>query len=129
MTEPPKSSNTALAWISFLRARVEDERSLAQVAGAGGWWEPTGPGIAVDGRIRARIFTGSGVQTDHDVAMHVAAHQPHRVLADLDAKERLLDLCEQQGDRLNPALLDVLVAFAEPFQDHPDHPESSWEEM
>ncbi|EFL19903.1 DUF6221 family protein [Streptomyces sp. C] len=122
------SSNPALVWIAFLRARVEDERSLAQAAGAGGWWEPTGPGIAVDGRITARILTGAGVQTDHDVAMHVAAHQPHRVLADLDAKERLLDLCERQGGRLAPALLDVVVAFAEPFQDHPDHPENSREE-
>ncbi|MEU5811541.1 hypothetical protein [Streptomyces sp. NPDC047718] len=47
-------------------------------------------------------------------------------LDDLDAKDRLLDLCEAQGGQLDPALLNVLVQFAAPFHDHPDHPEYTW---
>ncbi|GGS38236.1 hypothetical protein Snoj_27830 [Streptomyces nojiriensis] len=113
-------------WIAFLRARVDDERSLAQAAtAASGWWEPSGPGIAVDGRILTKVFTGHGAAADHDVALHLACQQPVRVLDDLDAKERLLELCERQRDRLDAGLLAVLVQFAEPFRDHPEHPDQS----
>ncbi|MFF4456585.1 DUF6221 family protein [Streptomyces goshikiensis] len=59
---------------------------------------------------------------DHDVALYMAVHQPVRVLDHLDAKQRLLDLCEDQGAGLDTALLAVLVALAEPFHDHPGHP-------
>ncbi|MFD9520856.1 DUF6221 family protein [Streptomyces sp. NPDC059979] len=118
----------AADWIAFLRRLIDDDRHIARAAMDGGWWEPTGPGIAVDGRIMAQVSTGSGLQAGHEVVLHMAGNQPVRVLDELDAKERLLDLCEHQGERLEPALLAVLVQFAALFHDHPDHPENTWEE-
>ncbi|MGW1764499.1 DUF6221 family protein [Streptomyces sp. NPDC002073] len=119
---------TPARWIGFLRARVAEERRLAHAAAVDGWWEPTGPasgrvGLEAGGRTFASVLTGRGTAGDHTVIRHILANQPGRTLEDLDAKDRLLDACEPLGDGLPPQLLAVIRQFAEPFQDHHDHPE------
>ncbi|RSS94249.1 hypothetical protein EF903_06845 [Streptomyces sp. WAC05292] len=114
-------------WIAFLRARVDEEKRLAHVAAADGWWDTTEPGarrfgIEADGRLLASVLTGRGVQADTEVARYILSHQPQRALEDLDAKEQLLEHCERLGEAIPPQLLAVLRQFAEPFHDHPDHP-------
>lgn len=113
-------------WIAFLRARVDEEKRLAHVAAADGWWDPTVPGarrfgIEADGWLLLSILTGRGVKADHEVAQYIVSHQPGRALEDLDAKEQLLDHYERLGDSIPPQFLAIVRQFAEPFHEHLDH--------
>ncbi|MFJ5143023.1 DUF6221 family protein [Streptomyces sp. NPDC088707] len=129
LERPADGHARAGLWITFLRARVEEERRGALAASGDGWWEPSDPGTArygvmAAGRVIAPVLTGRGPAADEEVTFHVLRNQPGRTLDDLDAKDDLLDLLDQFPDGLLAArLLDVVKKFAAPFHDHPDYPE------
>lgn len=90
--------------IAFLRARLAEDEQAARAATAGPWewrhehgelWQPkpdgwldySGEYIAGPGD-RATLF-GPGM-TPHADAVHVARHDPARVLADIEAKKQTI---------------------------------------
>ncbi len=124
-------------WTDFLRARLAEERhstesaALALVEDAPVWWDLTEPGSArfgveVSGKVIAPVLTGQGHWADHEVALHIVRNQPGRVLDELDAKEKLVDLMDHWASDTEPPsgqLLAVVREFAAPYRDHPSHPE------
>lgn len=124
-----RPTTEAQTWIGFLRARVAEERDIAERAAADGWWEMTEAGgsrlgvQAENGRVLTPVFTGRGWWADHEVADHIIRNQPLRALAELEAKSLFLDLCEQQDGPLPAGFVAVLRQYAEPFHGHPEHPE------
>ncbi|MEV7358190.1 DUF6221 family protein [Kitasatospora sp. NPDC091276] len=76
--------------IAFIRARLdEDEREALAVLWAGS-------GNRLDWTLVASATIEIGTETigtdDRNVASHIARHDPARVMAEVDAKRRLLDL-------------------------------------
>lgn len=124
---------TAVEWAGFLEARVKEELEAADALTPYGWWELTEPGArrlgvqGMGGRVFAPILTGSGHFVDQATAMHIVRNQPRRTRDDLLAKLMLVSLLKAQlADEMAPLvgpLRMVVQQFAEPFIDHPDHPE------
>jgi hypothetical protein len=111
----------------FLLARIaEDEDAVRQITAAADadyaarWSLPASATVDVGDD---SFYTG-----DRRLAQHIARHDPARVLADCDAKRRIVKLhavttsgdcvaCDQQ--------YDVLRLLASPYADHPDY-RSEW---
>ncbi|MBV6697453.1 hypothetical protein KV557_09985 [Kitasatospora aureofaciens] len=120
--------------VTFLRARLdEDERAavdtLTPAANIGRFrgkpvqrWQVTlnGRGLidADGGRSRARDVYPAEAQ-------HVARHDPARVLAEVDAKRRIIDECEGAVNHDSRGMLSmadsILSLLALPYRDHPDY--------
>lgn len=129
--------------VEFLRARLAEDRATAQAATAGPWGafvraevyvEQTG---AEDGHLVAELPDCGDHDSDRPAdAAHIARHDPARVLAEVAAKEAILDEClgvQEQADRdwndpgLNAmagAYLDVVKLLAAVHAGHPDYDES-----
>ncbi|MER7765192.1 DUF6221 family protein [Streptomyces sp. NPDC097619] len=124
-------------WVDFLRARIREERESTEAAactvgdGTPHWWDLSEAGgrrfgVLSAGRLFASILTGRGHFADHETALHLIRNQPLRVLDDLDAKARTVDLLAVLHQRDDPAaaeLLPVVQGFAASYIDHPDHPD------
>ena len=68
---------------------------------------------------------GIGVATEQEVR-HIARHDPARVLAECEAKRRIVELfpdAAQDGDGWNDAGYSVLRDLAAVYADHPDYRE------
>lgn len=78
--------------IAFLNARLDDDERLASAASPGPWSEnaESDEVMAVDGITVCDGFALSGNQLRATVA-HIARHDPARVLAEVEAKRRILD--------------------------------------
>lgn len=86
--------------IAFLRARWDEEeadaRSAAEVYGARWWWNPAFGLVKgdPDSDPEATSIFSLGEETVaevwSEVGPHIARHDPARVLADIDAKRRVL---------------------------------------
>ena len=129
--------------IAFLRARLDEDEWSARHAFADhnsatpNWCEPTtgvvdtgGPGI------EDLIAIGDG-----PIARHVARHDPARVLAEVDAKRRIIDdhpiltawkICTRCSDFHNtepvnkiPGPCLTLRLLALPYNTHPDY-QKTW---
>ncbi|MFE7513814.1 DUF6221 family protein [Streptomyces sp. NPDC057540] len=123
--------------IAFLRARLNEDADLALAASPGPWHpgEEHDEVLAVDDIVVAEGFALSGRQLRATVD-HIARHDPARVLAEVDAKGRLVDLTSgmlsaAEGDSevdhyggLDAAEA-VLRATALPFAEHPDY-QDAW---
>lgn len=101
--------------VIFLRAQLEEDERGGGVEGDG-HWECTSTGVLDLGGIEG--FDGV-VQGPRDAIYHMARHDPARVLAEVEAKRRILDvavaLAETQGDgpvgeRLMKDASDLLLA-------------------
>ncbi|MEU6632855.1 DUF6221 family protein [Streptomyces parvus] len=123
---------TAAEWAAFLEARVTEELAAVDALAAHGWWELTEPGarrfgVQADGRVIAPVLTGSGHFADQATALHIVRNQPNRARGDLLAKLMLVNLLKAQlaeeGAPLAGPLRLVVQQLADPFIDHPDHPE------
>jgi hypothetical protein len=57
---------------------------------------------------------------ESDLAAHIARHDPARVLAECEAKRRIVEMHAYQEEHFTP---DELRALALPYADHPDYRE------
>lgn len=110
------------ALITFLRARLDEDERWARAAAAdvGATWNPsggypeTGPLLVTSAKDHERVI----VDETADVVMHIARHDPARVLADVAAKRQIIELVI--GAYAGYAVLPLLAL---PFDGHPDYRE------
>lgn len=80
--------------VAFIKARLNEETSLAQAAGAGEWTTGTHP--SDECRIEGddlTIYDEGGHSPDQ--ARHIALHDPARALRGIEAKRRIVDELER----------------------------------
>ncbi|MFE9335259.1 DUF6221 family protein [Streptomyces sp. NPDC007063] len=98
--------------VAFLRARIDDDETVARKAADD--WEPDPDASAWMG-------------TEFDVTPHVLRHDPARVLAEVEAKRRILrwhldeECCSVCLDDVEGCPL--FRALAMPYASHPDYRE------
>lgn len=137
--------------IAFLRARLAEDEQIARAATSGPWearpvvygpadegwgppdlWEIAAGQVTVVGH---QMHEGGGVYTVAD-ARHIAGYDPARVLREVEARRRVVELCEPplievtnplHGERSflpgqgAPWGEPVLRLLALPYADHPDY--------
>jgi Family of unknown function (DUF6221) len=97
--------------VRFLKARLDEEADLAQRCDGDGCGEWSAHGHTVD-------FCQVDLPGFHPaIALHVALHDPARVLREIEAKRRIL--ARHARDRW-PS--DDLRDLASPYTGHPDFP-------
>ena len=116
------------ALIEFLRARLDDDERTAREAGSrsvnwsvNGTWHLEGVEHDVVGEEEAFCHP-------HNVE-HIARHDPARVLREVDAKRRILELYDVSTSRelkldAWELMKHAVRALALPYADHPDYDES-----
>lgn len=117
MTTPPQTERTTLA--AFLLEQIAEDERVAREATAGPWverydtaWGP-GPNDMV-----IRPDDAIGVED----LRHVIRHDPARVLADCEAKRRIVIHAEMAGGHgAQLALQHVLRFLALPYADRPGY--------
>ncbi|MFG3311847.1 DUF6221 family protein [Streptomyces albidoflavus] len=120
--------------IAFLRARLDEDEAVARAASPGPW-RPDEEGdevLAVDGIVVAEGFALSGRQLRATVD-HIARHDPARVLAEVEAKRRIVQAhakwCEGRCEAKYPeggfdaAHYWSVKSLAAVYADHPDYRE------
>lgn len=141
--------------IAFLRARLDDDEQTARAAGqlpaedpwdsdpTAHWRAKTSPYHGVGGAVRWYVEDGheDGVvghvdpqaAQDDDIARHIVRHDPAQVLAEVDAKRRVLDYAEQRAaikqgeddddwENIQEATLGTVLRFLTlPYAAHPDY--------
>jgi hypothetical protein len=127
--------------VEFLLARLAEDEQAALAAAAPHkaareWWvDPwyDGTGDRADIRTRLGIITSGTGGFEAVPAEHVARHDPARVLAEVEAKRRIVDAFvrhdEESSDPCESCwaqgLGEALRLLALPYADHPEcHP--SW---
>lgn len=129
------------ALIAFLRARLdEDEQSAREAAADGPEWRLSQGAIYPSDTMShpGVIVTGPYGYLDRVHGEHIARHDPAHVLADIEAKRRIIERAAGYADMEwiddNPqrigsgnaeeVLAEVLTLLALPFADNPDYDES-----
>jgi hypothetical protein len=129
--------------VAFLRARLDEDEQTARAASAGPWRvnsetyaekisDATGTDIVAGGRWggEASVFEST------EDALHIARHDPARVLADVYVKRCIIDQftmielpAESNGDTAAVGayvkMTGVLRLLALPWREHPDY-RSEW---
>lgn len=130
---------------AFLLARIAEDESTARAAvkvvdsreTAGWYWSDAGDAVFLDGT-SVPIACGPWKQLmDQPSARHIVRNDPERVLADCDAKRRILDAHGSAQDAATAAAHDdparsvrlgavdvlgrVLRFMAVPYADHPTY--------
>lgn len=84
--------------VAFLRARLDEDEAVARAAEPGPW-STNGYEIVTraDDRDLADVYGGGGSTPDH-----IARHDPARVLAEVEAKRRIIEMHETE-----PAIPEV----------------------
>ncbi|MEU4256293.1 DUF6221 family protein [Streptomyces fradiae] len=118
--------------IEFLRARYDEDERVARHAVDGPWEDPLGGPIR--GGYEMRFVIAQQVQRWNST--HIVRHDPQRVLAEVDAKRRILDefvtsltgkdkefdetfgLTDWEFESTADPLLRLLAL---PYADHPDY--------
>lgn len=100
--EPEAKDPAVTELIDFIRARLDEDERTAHEARRGPWH--------VDGGTVYATHITDQIVDYTDSAEHVARHDPARVLAEVDAKRKMIALC-------GPPLIDVT-----PFGTAPDAP-------
>lgn len=121
--------------ITFIRAQLDEDERLAHAAGAepgcSGWAEWYVDGMSARGNSTARRDTGVLIvrhSWPNELA-HIVAHDPARVLREVEAKRRILDEYEVQRRRTYFADAEVteyvgdtiLPLLAAPYADRPGY--------
>jgi Ser-tRNA(Ala) deacylase AlaX len=115
--------------LDFLRAQLDEDEQIARegIPFGTGQWQAEDSGLIRDSE-GGCVVHDDGEQ-DRATAEHIARHDPARVLAEVDAKRRILDRWEaSQDDNLPPealiALDEVVKVLALPHADRPGYRES-----
>lgn len=121
----------------FLLARYADEEAVARACETPGPWH-VGPVDSVTSDVAvAEVYGPEGA--DDEVAEnvyatdaeHIALHDPARVLAECEAKRRIVEIATDQirlsarekWDNWRDMATQTLSALALPYADHPDYRE------
>lgn len=122
--------------VSFLRARLDEDEQIARAASDLGasWYVDgrTGEVAAVqpdpepgDSAVLVTCDSyGLSAAVEEEQAVHIARHDPACVLRDVEAKRRIIDLCdtEIQGDTDGAVTASsTLYLLALPYADHDDY--------
>lgn len=101
--------------VAFLRERLDEEEQLANAASHAGLGVDVGP----DGKI---------VSENPDAQDHIATWNPRRVLAEVEAKRRIVilhgsgsDPCDAHDASYLSIPCDTLLLLAVPYAGHPDY--------
>lgn len=116
--------------IEFLRARIAEDEAVARGAfgdDLGGGWRARDDSGYLDDLDGAQIT--DGLQPDE--AQHIAHWDPARVLAECEAKKRLLEQFRLRGDSVRATVRpttggvwdDLLRLLALPYAEHEDYRE------
>jgi len=128
---------TAPTLTEFLLARIAEDEDVARSADTGARWEPVALGVL--GHPRNGYMVAEQVETEQ--GMHIARHDPARVLAECEAKRRIMEAADEatgldmqvdgefrvgaRDETAEPYIGDVILrALALPYADHPDHDEA-----
>jgi len=98
----------------FLLARIAEDEALAQVATPGQWERDSGWSITApppEGWSGPYVVVETKQRND---AEFIASHNPARVLAECEAKRRIVGLISSPGPQ-------ALRLFALPYAAHPDY--------
>lgn len=128
--------------VEFLRARLAEDEQVAKDATPGPWWDDTPEGAWGESP-DAVVAAGTGMVAKLPVsergglnALHIERHDPARVLAEVEAKRKLIERYERavrvggsspsdfmrgQDDGYEQACLDAIRDAAEVYADHPDY--------
>jgi hypothetical protein len=133
--------------IEFLRARLDEEAEVARAAmiNSGGEWAQVDPVRApcrVEDTTRGYVVVNDDGWTTSEQAAHIARHDPARVLAEVEAKRRIIALWKAADDDAagerryadsydtgvsgwpmgrEDAFSDALRLLAFPYANHPDY--------
>ena len=110
----------------FLLARIAEDEALAQVATPGQWDRDSGWSITAP---PPEDWSGPYVVVEtkqRNDAEFIASHNPARVLAECEAKRRIVELHPEmlewcQGCAYEAYPCRTLRALALPYSDHPDY--------
>ncbi|MFE5628463.1 DUF6221 family protein [Streptomyces sp. NPDC056543] len=107
--------------VQFLRARLDEDEQTAR--GTAMEW---GTAWTVDEAMTSvRSDTGADVVAEPNVPIrHIASHDPARVLREVDAKRRRLEVLAdaiQRGHDDYDIATELLPLEALPYADHPDY--------
>ena len=124
--------------VAFLQARLDERAARAEAARHGGdgvWSQPypdTSPGMVADSADEYVVYDDS--LTSREQAAHIAANDPARVLREVEAKRRLIELHGADGAHECPEGADAwgartgyerncltLRLLAAVYADHPDY--------
>ena len=125
--------------VAFLEERLDDDEYRAKAARSESWTVEQDP-AATPGQVpvESRVVTGaddeSGIArvNGRDRALHIARHDPARVLHEIEAKRGILEAVTRvepdasQGTAVRPndanaATVAVLEMLALPYADHGDY--------
>ena len=129
----------------FLRARITERRALAEAAAASSEeiWDPGDEvygSVVYEARSNAAVVVGPYDHLDWDIRRHIAANDPATVIADCDAKLRILDEVIPEIDAMDDRIdgewgvgdpgeresMTLLRLLAQPFAGHSDHKGEEW---
>jgi hypothetical protein len=106
--------------VQWLRAQLDADEEQARAAAeelGGDWYYDDG--FVLARREDDMVATGSQDFLEAERGRFIAAHDPARVLREIDAKRRILDtLHEEGGDRM---FADIFRLLALPFADRPGY--------
>jgi hypothetical protein len=117
--------------IAFLRARLDEDemaaRAAAEAAQTSVWMDGAeGSVLGVGGDMHLR----GAVRSIDDIGPHIARWDPARVLAEVEAKRRIVDWSESVeakfaeaglGEHANGTHMVFARWLAEPYAEHPDY--------
>lgn len=120
--------------VQFLRERLDEDEAAARAAAdaerADTWTTlPESYGGVLDGTGTRSLAVGYGNVMAPETAGHIARHDPARVLAEVEAKRRVVERCTAvQGLLLDDFTAEhladeVLALIALPYADHPEYRE------
>lgn len=134
--------------VEFLRARLDEDADVARAAACGeggGRWEATSDPPMHQAQVCGQPHPGEYMVpvivdefpylNDHERAAHIARQDPDRVLAEVDAKRRLLNTwlpeAAKNDEQVNEEwghgstlADDLLRLLALPYADHSDYQET-----
>lgn len=126
--------------VEFILARIAEDEAVARAASPGGWTYGDVTSVA-GGTLYDETRTIANIvyeqPEDHDGTVvrhlltpeadangrHIARHDPARVLAECEAKRRIVERCHAVGALMpcEPLAQGVLRTLALPHADHPDY--------
>lgn len=118
---------SGMTLVDFLRARLDEDEAVAKAAVREEYrhWEGSGPDRYDEGRVYANgevIVWDEGTPSG-ECALHIARHDPARVLADVQAKREIISWVTLYVRNLPPGVRadGIIRRLAVVYADHPDY--------